>query len=47
MFKTNLTITTQTPNPALATNGVAFSMLSNEKGFLALNPETTLHMSLI
>ncbi len=44
MFKTNLITTTQTPNPALATNGVAFKMLSNEKGVLALNLEITLHI---
>ncbi|EMH41452.1 hypothetical protein HMPREF1430_01203 [Helicobacter pylori GAM96Ai] len=32
MFRTNLITTTQTPNPALAINSVAFKMLSNEKG---------------
>ncbi len=43
MFRTNLITTTQTPNPVLAINSVAFKMLSNEKGvFLALKLEITL-----
>lgn len=36
MFRTNLITTTQTPNPALAINSVAFKMLSNEKGFFSV-----------
>ncbi len=38
MFRTNLITTTQTPNPVLAINSVAFKMLSNEKGFLSVEP---------
>ncbi len=33
-----LVSTTQTPNPVLAINSVAFSALSNEKGFLSVKP---------
>ncbi len=38
MFRTNLITTTQTPNPVLAIKSVAFKMLSNEKGFLSVEP---------
>lgn len=38
MFGTNLITTTQTLNPVLAINSVAFKMLSNEKGFLSVEP---------
>ncbi len=38
MFRTNLITTTQTLNPVLAINSVAFKMLSNEKGFLSVEP---------
>ncbi|EJC54773.1 hypothetical protein HPHPP62_1112 [Helicobacter pylori Hp P-62] len=38
MFRTNLITTTQTPNPVLAINSVAFKMLSNEKGFFSVEP---------
>ncbi|WP_332244548.1 hypothetical protein [Helicobacter pylori] len=38
MFRTNLITTTQTLNPVLAINSVAFKMLSNEKGFFSVEP---------
>lgn len=38
MFRTNLITTTQTLNPVLAINSVVFKMLSNEKGFLSVEP---------
>ncbi|EJB64764.1 hypothetical protein HPHPH44_1231 [Helicobacter pylori Hp H-44] len=36
MFRTNLITTTQTLNPALAINSVAFNTLSNEKGVFSV-----------
>ncbi|MCQ2701929.1 hypothetical protein JT228_06135 [Helicobacter pylori] len=38
MFRTNLITTTQTPNPMPVSKGLAFSALSNEKGFLSVKP---------
>ncbi|KNE05910.1 hypothetical protein ACM24_02670 [Helicobacter pylori] len=38
MFRTNLITTTQTLNPVLVSKGLAFSTLSNEKGFLSVEP---------
>ncbi len=43
MFRTNLITTTQTPNPVLAIKSVAFKMLSNEKGFLSVEPRGLLY----
>ncbi|GAA7464091.1 hypothetical protein ID1074_09410 [Helicobacter pylori] len=38
MFRTNLITTTQTPNPMPVSKGLAFSALSNEKGFFSVKP---------
>ncbi|PDW23949.1 hypothetical protein BB460_05390 [Helicobacter pylori] len=38
MFRTNLITTTQTPNPMPVSKGLVFSVLSNEKGFLSVEP---------
>ncbi|EKE79829.1 hypothetical protein OUS_1415 [Helicobacter pylori R056a] len=38
MFRTNLITTTQTLNPVPVSKGLAFSTLSNEKGFLSVEP---------
>ncbi|MCQ2836053.1 hypothetical protein JT189_06305 [Helicobacter pylori] len=38
MFRTNLITTTQTLNPMPVSKGLAFSTLSNEKGFLSVEP---------
>ncbi len=42
IFRDNLIITTQTLNPIPVSKGLAFSTLSNKKGFLVLNLEATL-----